>query len=510
MAGYTLANGIAHSLTQNVRGLPLVNRDAGVLQDLYGYDQNGNVASITDQQEAVFNRTLGYDDLDRLTSASAPGVWGTASYAYDPVDNLRAATVGSRSTVLSFGANNQLASVTTNGVLANYGFDARGNLTAKGAQTFGFDLGNRLTTSSLGGSYAYDGHGRRFRVVSTDGSTRMQLYSQAGQILWATSTGGARPTSTTAYIYLGGKAIAEANSVSGTQYLHTDALGSPVARTNTAGAVINRTRYEPYGYVASGVKPSPSVGALGFTGHVQDAETDLVYMQQRYYDPWAGRFLSVDPIVTDANAGTSFGRYMYVENNPYAKVDPNGAYSCGDSLTSEQCTTAMSNQATAIRKLEAGVKMVGAIMSAIKAGKSLTAEQTSFSQKIDKVAGDGASKDVSLLEQMSNAGNNSLADLRSNIKLELDNSLSGKYAVHANDSVKLSPQYFTDSKKIGSATLMHEGFHRRGAGYLMDRNYRPMPADPEMAAKLRFEWMGRQGALMDADTMTVLFGGYSK
>lgn len=331
VATYTLANGIAHSLTQNVRGLPLVNRDAGVLQDLYGYDQNGNVASITDQQEAVFNRTLGYDDLDRLTSASAPGVWGTASYAYDPVDNLRAATVGSRSTVLNFGANNQLASVTTNGVLANYGFDARGNLTAKGAQTFGFDLGNRLTTSSLGGSYAYDGHGRRFRVVSTDGSTRMQLYSQAGQILWATSAGGARPTSTTAYIYLGGKAIAEANSASGTQYLHTDALGSPVARTNTAGAVINRTRYEPYGYVAAGVKPSPSVGALGFTGHVQDTETDLVYMQQRYYDPLAGRFLSVDPVVTNASTGSEFGRYVYVNDTPYGAVDPDGR------LTNAEC-----------------------------------------------------------------------------------------------------------------------------------------------------------------------------
>jgi RHS repeat-associated protein len=42
---------------------------------------------------------------------------------------------------------------------------------------------------------------------------------------------------------------------------------------------------------------------------VQDAETDLVYMQQRYYDPIAGRFLSVDPVVTDAETGKLFGRY---------------------------------------------------------------------------------------------------------------------------------------------------------------------------------------------------------
>ncbi len=47
-------------------------------------------------------------------------------------------------------------------------------------------------------------------------------------------------------------------------------------------------------------------------------------MQQRYYDPIAGRFLSVDPIVTDANTGKGFGLYTYVDNNPYLKVDPDG------------------------------------------------------------------------------------------------------------------------------------------------------------------------------------------
>jgi hypothetical protein len=34
-------------------------------------------------------------------------------------------------------------------------------------------------------------------------------------------------------------------------------------------------------------------------------------MQQRYYDPMAGRFLSVDPIVTDADTGYAFNRFVY-------------------------------------------------------------------------------------------------------------------------------------------------------------------------------------------------------
>ncbi|WP_426107513.1 RHS repeat-associated core domain-containing protein [Massilia sp. TSP1-1-2] len=103
------------------------------------------------------------------------------------------------------------------------------------------------------------------------------------------------------------------------EYIHTDGLGSPVARTDQNGGIISRTRYEPYGYTAAGAVPT-----IGFTGHVNDSETGLVYMQQRYYDPVAGRFLSIDPVTTDAENGSSFNRYAYANNSPYKYVDPDG------------------------------------------------------------------------------------------------------------------------------------------------------------------------------------------
>jgi RHS repeat-associated protein len=102
-------------------------------------------------------------------------------------------------------------------------------------------------------------------------------------------------------------------------YIHTDGLGSPIARTNASGQLVSRTRYEPYGLTAAGVTPT-----IGFTGHVNDADTGLVYMQQRYYDPVAGRMLSIDPVMTDANTGGSFNRYSYANNNPYKYLDPDG------------------------------------------------------------------------------------------------------------------------------------------------------------------------------------------
>ncbi len=47
-------------------------------------------------------------------------------------------------------------------------------------------------------------------------------------------------------------------------------------------------------------------------------------MQQRYYDPVAGRFLSVDPVTTDADTGHAFNRYEYANSNPYRYTDPDG------------------------------------------------------------------------------------------------------------------------------------------------------------------------------------------
>lgn len=104
------------------------------------------------------------------------------------------------------------------------------------------------------------------------------------------------------------------------EYIHTDALGSPVAVTNAAGQVIERREYEPYGrQLTPALEDGP-----GYTGHVSDAATGLLYAQQRYYDPGIGRFLSVDPVTADSASGANFNRYWYANNNSYRFVDPDG------------------------------------------------------------------------------------------------------------------------------------------------------------------------------------------
>ena len=269
---FTYGNGVTRTLTQNMRGLPDRALEAGVLNDVYTFDQNGNVKSILDWQEGVSNRAMEYDDLDRVTLVRAPSMWGDAWYGYDALDNVitSALTAGANTlrtmTHNTDATTNRLSSLTgTAGFNFAYGYDNLGNITQRGTQAYVFDLGNRMKQATGKATYGYDGWGRRTSSVGGDSVTRLQVYSQDGKILYS----GPTTSTKTKHIYLQNHLIAEVGGA-GTQYVHTDGLGSPIARTSPTKALLSRTRYEPYGRVAMGSEPT-----IGFTGHVNDLETGL-------------------------------------------------------------------------------------------------------------------------------------------------------------------------------------------------------------------------------------------
>jgi RHS repeat-associated protein len=106
-------------------------------------------------------------------------------------------------------------------------------------------------------------------------------------------------------------------------YFHNDLAGSPVVATDASGQVLWRESYRPYGERLVNA-PAASGNTVWFTSRRQDAETGLVYMGARYYDPVAGRFVSPDPVGFEEPNLHSFNRYAYANNNPYRYVDPDG------------------------------------------------------------------------------------------------------------------------------------------------------------------------------------------
>jgi RHS repeat-associated protein len=111
-------------------------------------------------------------------------------------------------------------------------------------------------------------------------------------------------------------------------YVYTDPQGTPLAEADASGNITATFEYTPYGtYAPQGTStPGPAPQGPGYTGHVNDPETNLVYMQARYYDSTTGRFLSVDPIGPASSRAYDFARYVYAHDNPVINEDPNGQF----------------------------------------------------------------------------------------------------------------------------------------------------------------------------------------
>ena len=242
--------------------------------------------------------------------------------------------------------------LTTGASAVALSYDPQDRRSARNAQAYAWDATSRLLAVTGVESYRYDGLGRRVQATRADASWTRSQYGQAGQMLYQENSAAGMNLD---HVYLAGSLVAirqipRTGGAPFVRYQHTDALGSPVAGTDEVGALVVRTTYEPYGAALN-----RTVDGVGYGGQVMDAATGLVYMQQRYYDPAIGRFLSADPVQADANTGANFNRYAYAKDNPYRFTDPDGRYTCG--RNKDQCTTvqtALQDITKAAANLKAG------------------------------------------------------------------------------------------------------------------------------------------------------------
>jgi RHS repeat-associated protein len=210
---------------------------------------------------------------------------------------------------------------------ATYDYDANGNLIEKveGGETWTYEwnaegqLTRVLKDSVEVASFRYGPLGRRVERVA--GSVTHSYIYDGIDILRASIDDGSVATT---YTYVHGPGLDEPvvrEEDSGTRsYYHADGLGSVVATTDAAGAVMSQREYDAWGNIEVGSADS----GYAFTGREWDPETGLVYYRGRYHDPASGRFLSEDPL----GAGGGGSRYAYVKNNPAVFIDPLGLQAC--------------------------------------------------------------------------------------------------------------------------------------------------------------------------------------
>ena len=320
----------AYTAAENFRLVSLQAGNASPYANLqnisYGYDDVGNVLTITDAAAydgdatpATQTQTFTYDPLHRLSTAQASGStpyggYAQRSYGYNNAGNV----ISFEGATFTYENTAHKHAVTHIGGVQKYWYDPNGNATRRinGSQdiTLAYDAENRLTglTSGVTASHVYDGDGKRVKETIS-GVMRIFIGNY-----YEVDSGVVKK-----YYYAGSTRVAE-NRAGTLYYLLSDHLGSTAVTTDSAGNRVTELRYYPYG--ASRYNPGGQITTYRFTGQRWDSGTAIYFYNARWYDPTIGRFLQADSIVPSPGNPQDLNRYAYCRNNPLTYIDQDGHF----------------------------------------------------------------------------------------------------------------------------------------------------------------------------------------
>ena len=112
------------------------------------------------------------------------------------------------------------------------------------------------------------------------------------------------------------------NGESGKEILLRDGLDSVTGTVAPgSGTLQSKTDYDAWG---NSVRTGATQSKHGYTGHLDDTETGLIYARARYYDSEMGRFINRDPLEGVLDSPVTWNAYLYANANPSKFTDPSG------------------------------------------------------------------------------------------------------------------------------------------------------------------------------------------
>ncbi|HEX9223721.1 MAG TPA: RHS repeat-associated core domain-containing protein [Candidatus Acidoferrales bacterium] len=277
-------------------------------------DDCGTLLRLPNGVVVIYSFEAG-SQLTGITYMLGTNTLGNLTYAYD-LAGRRTAVGGSyartgtpqAASAASYNVNNQL----TQWKGASLTYDANGNLTSDGTNTYTWNARNQLVSISGGASasFQYDPFGRR--VSKTIGGTTQYLYDAINPVQEISGT------TASANLLTGGvDEYFQRTDSAGARSFLTDALGSTLGLTDGTGTIQTSYSFEPFGNTS--VAGSATSNSFAYTGRELDAG-NLYFYRARYYSPTLQRFISEDPI--EFWGGINF--YAYADNSPTDEVDPQG------------------------------------------------------------------------------------------------------------------------------------------------------------------------------------------
>ena len=176
-------------------------------------------------------------------------------------------------------------------------------------------------------SFDYGADGVRYRKNST-------TYTVNGNKILQETNG-----SRTLTYYYGGSGVV-GFGYNGTDYYYQKNLqGDITAIYNDSGTLVAEYLYDAWGKVLRVTNhTSDCIGDINpfrYRGYYYDTETNLYYLNTRYYDPETGRFISSDTTEVLDNAKNNIGGlnlYAYCDNKPVSGRDDDGTMSFWEKL----------------------------------------------------------------------------------------------------------------------------------------------------------------------------------
>jgi len=313
------------------------------LQNLaYSWDLNGNLQQRQDLAQSL-TEAFTYDELNRLKTSTLNSVQNL-SVSYNADGNITSKSdVGAYDYTTNQGSCSYAGLPTQPHAVrdaggAVYCYDKNGNMTSRSGSTiswYSYNQPNSIVSGSHSSQFNYTPSYQRWKQVALEsGNTTTTYY--VGGILEKVI----RPTGVTEYRHAipagSGMAIytRRSNLTNSTYYVTSDHLGSGDLILDSAGIVLARESFTPFGERRGsnwqGVPSTSDKAAFadvtrrGFTGHEMLDAVNLIHMNGRVYDPRIGRFLSADPIVQSMSLSQALNPYSYVMNMPLTLTDPSG------------------------------------------------------------------------------------------------------------------------------------------------------------------------------------------
>jgi RHS repeat-associated protein len=323
----------------NVRGFlsEITGTKAGatVMSQIYARNAKGQITGVSSSMPWTDMKTYEYDALDRLVKAK-PGVIAPATlaampvdFAYDDADNMTL-NASLCATNLSYPDANGAAAGQGNasgrphaptsicGVSVSYDangntltYDPDGTNTGTPLRTIIYDLENRpIAIQGYGGwwvSYVYGPDGE-VALKSHPAGGPTYFFGEAGEYSINSSFPSGYTTSRISPTIIKRNAVYD--------FVIADYQGS-LRYTDSVPSYWGTNTYSAYGV------PLANISERGYLNKRHDADTGLLILDARLYDPQLGRFFTPDWF-DPMQEGVGTNRYAYSFNDPINMSDPTG------------------------------------------------------------------------------------------------------------------------------------------------------------------------------------------